>query len=150
MFHILRVTAPCPVLMYCSLFWSSAQVSQYARWQTIFYKEKRDFIFLFINISSGLDQVYHCQPVRPTSWLKLYIVKIWCFIIFLNTPTSQSKVTSDQRFPFFFIFQDCFCSVRTKYGHRSYRLGIYFYFWQGQRASQPVYQIHLQRSYKRV
>ena len=52
MFHILRATAPCPVLMYCSLFWSSAQVSQYARWQTIFYKEKRDFIFLFINISS--------------------------------------------------------------------------------------------------
>ena len=74
-----------------------------------FFTKKKEisysFLYFFI---FPLDQVYHCQPVRPTSWLKLYIVKIWCFIIFLNTPTSQSKVTSDQRFPFFSFFKIVF------------------------------------------
>ena len=144
MFHILRATAPCPVLMYCSLFWSSAQVSQYARWQTIFYKEKRDFIFLFINISSkpslSLSVNEADLVIKVINCQNLMFYHIFKYLYKSIKSHLGSKISN------FFIFQDCFCSVRTKYGHRSYRLGIYFYFWQ----SQPVYQIHLQRSYKRV
>ena len=117
MFHILRVTPACPVLMYCSLFLTCparARSHNMVDGKPFFIKERIPFSFYKHFIWNRFIRVSWIKRGRPCLQFPRRDTNQPCFIMFLTHKCPFKSIKGHLRskiynFHLFFFSQDCFC-----------------------------------------